>query len=243
MPEGLRLIVTRPEPEATRTAEWLSGAGHLPLLQPMLHIVFAAPPVVEGEPAALVATSRNGVRALAAWPFAARWRGKPLFVTGEGTAAEAALAGFTDIRAGSGDAVSLVAVITGDMPPGSGTFLHAAGRDRTPALAEGLRGAGYNLHVVEAYRAEAVAALDPAVADALRSGRADGVVLFSRRTAAAFVDAVRAAGLELALAGLTGFAISAHAAEPLRPFTRHIRVAPHPDFNGMAAIIPKVSGV
>ncbi len=243
LPEALRLLVTRPEPEASNTAAWLAARGHIPILQPMLRIVFFPAAAVSEEPVALVATSRNGVRALATWPFAATRRGKPLFVTGDGTAAEARDAGFTDVRAGAGDAVSLVAVIREALPSATGPLLHAAGRDRTPALADGLRAAGYDLRVVEAYRADAVTTLEPEVVHLLGSGEIDGALVFSRRTAQAFVDATLGEGLERSLAGLRFFAISDHAAEPLRPFARDIRVAPHPDFDGIATIIPKVSGV
>ena len=82
----MRLLVTRPEPDADETAARLTAMGHDVLVQPMLRIVFAPPPEDIPEPAALIATSRNGVRALAAWPAAAHWRETTLFVTGEGTA-------------------------------------------------------------------------------------------------------------------------------------------------------------
>lgn len=233
----MRLLVTRPEPDAAETAERLAAMGHEVRLQPMLRVVLEPAPEVLPDPAALIATSRNGVRALAGWPAAADWRGRPLFVTGAGTAAEAAAAGFSDIRPGGADAPALAGRIAREMAPGAGPLLHAAGRDRTPALETALRAAGHDLRIVEAYRAEAVTSLDPAIAEELGGNRIDGVLVFSRRTAAAFAAATRAAGIADRLAATTIFAISDQAVEPLRPLARDIRIAANPDFDGIAVMI------
>ncbi len=236
----MRLLVTRPEPDAEETAARLAAMGHEALLQPMLRVVFSDPPEALPEPLALIATSRNGVRALAAWPIAAAWRGKPLFVTGEGTAQTAATTGFTDIRSGGADAAALANRIVRDLQTGGGPIVYAAARDRTGALAGGLTAAGYDVRTVEAYRAEPVAALDPAVVEALRAGRIDGILFFSRRTAEAFVAAVETAGLSEALATIACYALSERIAEPLRAFSSSVKVAPRPDFDGIQALIAAV---
>lgn len=238
--DPVRLLVTRPEPDAEETAARLVAMGHAVMLQPMLRVVFSPPPESLPDPAALIATSRNGIRALAAWPIAAEWRGKPLFVTGEGSAATAATAGFSDVRSGGADAAALANRLLRDLDRTAGPVIYAAARDRAGALAGGLTAAGYDLRTVEAYRAEPVAELEPAVAAALRDGRVDGILFFSRRTAEAFVAA---AGPELAGApgdSLVCYALSERAAEPLRPFAA-VKVAARPDFEALAALIPASS--
>lgn len=233
----MRLLVTRPEPDAGETAARLTAMGHEVMLQPMLRVIFADPPETLPDPAALIATSRNGVRALAAWPNAAAWRGKALFVTGEGTAQTAAEAGFTDVRSGGADAAALASRIVRDLRKGDGPLVYAAARDRTGALAGGLTAAGYDLRMVEAYRAEPAAELDASVAEALRAGRIDGVLFFSRRTAEAFVAAIEAAGLSEALAAIACYALSERIAEPLRALSSSVKVAARPDFDGIQALI------
>jgi uroporphyrinogen-III synthase len=237
----MRLLVTRPEPEAEETAARLRAMGYDVTVQPMLRVVFSPPPEDLPEPAALIATSRNGVRALAAWPVAAGWRRAPLFVTSEGTAATAAAAGFTDVRSGGADSAALAGRIVRDLDRTAGAVVYAAARDRAGALAGGLTAAGYDLRVVEAYRAEPVAALDPAVAAALREGQIDGVLFFSRRTAEAFVAAVSAAGLADLLGGIVLYALSDRVAQPLRALSSAIFVAPHPDWDGIAVMISAAS--
>ena len=233
----MRLLVTRPEPDAGETADRLAAMGHEVVRQPMLRILLEPQPEALPDPAALIATSRNGIRALAGWPAAADWRARPLFVTGAGTAAEAAAAGFADIRPGGADATALATRIAREMTTEAGPLLHVAGRDRTAALEAALRAAGHDLRIVEGYRAEAVTALDPAVAAALREGRIDGVLIFSGRTAAAFRAAAEAAGIAGPLAATTVYAISGQAVEPLRPVARDIRIAANPDFDGIAVMI------
>jgi uroporphyrinogen-III synthase len=233
----LRLLVTRPEPDAEETAARLVALGHEAVIQPMLRVLFAPPPESLPEPVAIIATSRNGLRALASWPLADSWRRLPLFVTGQGTAAAARDAGFADVRPGGADAASVADRLTGEIAPGAGRILYVAGRDRTGALAGGLSAIGYNVAVVEAYRAEPVDSLEPAVAAALAGGRIDGILLFSQRTSAALLAAVDASGLRQALAATPCYAISPRAAEPIRGVARVIRIAAHPDFDGIAAMI------
>ena len=233
----MRLLVTRPEPDAGETAARLAAIGHDVMLQPMLRVVYSDPPEALPEPAALIATSRNGVRALAAWPVAVAWRGKPLFVTGEGSAQTAAAAGFTDVRSGGADAAALANRIVRDLLKGRGPVIYAAARDRTGALAGGLIAAGHDLRVVEAYRAEPAAALDSGVAAALRTGQIDGVLFFSRRTAEAFGAAVETAGLAPALAAIPCYALSERIGEPLRALSTVVKVAERPDFDGILALI------
>ena len=73
------------------------------------------------------------------------------------------------------------------------------------------------------YRARRAPRLAEAAADALREGRADGVLLYSRRSAAAFAQALRAGGL----APLGGRASSASACPPRSP-SRFAAVASRP---------------
>ncbi|MEX0852723.1 MAG: uroporphyrinogen-III synthase, partial [Bauldia sp.] len=94
----MRLLVTRPEPDAGETAGRLGGLGHAVVIQPMTRIVFSPEPVDWPEPAALVLTSRNAVRGLERWPRAKAWRNLPVFAVGASTAELARRVGFTDVE-------------------------------------------------------------------------------------------------------------------------------------------------
>lgn len=235
--DAMRILVTRPEPDAAKTAAKLRALGQEPVMAPLLTVVFTEPPVDLAVPAALMLTSRNAVRAVSRWPQAAGWRDRPVFVTGQGTGDAVRQAGFADVRSADGDAADLAALVMAEIGPEHRPILYPAARDRSEGFLKILRANGYDAHVVEAYRAEIAASLDIAVCEALRLSRIDAVLLYSRRTAVAFRQAVEAAGLENALDGVRFYALSARVAEPLSGLGVEIVIAAHPDEDSLLALL------
>lgn len=233
----MRLLVTRPEPDASETAGRLRELGHAVLVEPMMRIEFSPEPAGLAAPAAILLTSGNAVRALERWPSAAAWRRFPVFVIGRATAAQARNIGFTDVRTADRDAATLADLVRAEFDKAAGQILYPAARDRSADMAAML--AGFMVETVEAYRGIAATSLDEAVASAIASARIDGVLFFSRRTAAIFADLVKAAGVGAGLRRAVLFALSAAVAEPLarlQPAT--IRVAAQPDEESLLALIP-----
>ena len=230
----MHLLVTRPQPEADDTARRLIELGHTVVVEPLLSVVFAGPPTGLSEPAALVVTSRNGVRALARWPRAADWRARPVFAVGEMTAEAARGAGFDDVRAGSGGGAALAGLVQASLAAGAGPIVHPAARDRDGALEAALRSAGYDVRAVEAYRAEPARALSPSLGHALERGDIDGALFYSRRTAEIFRELV--AGRPMRLERL--FALSEQVAAPLAGLGPDVAIARKPDEASLLALIP-----
>ena len=230
----MHLLVTRPEPDATVTAKRLTALGHSVTVEPMLKIVLNPPPKDLPAPAGLIVTSRNGVRALQAWPQAAGWRGVPLFAVGEATAEAARATGLRDVTAGAGEGSALVRLIGTILPKDRGPVIYAAGRDLTGGLAEQLEEAGYDLQMVEAYRAEKAEALSQALLSALTAGTIDGALFYSRRTAETFRDLV--AGRPVRLAHV--FALSERVAGVLHGLGGALHVAAEPNEGSLLTLIP-----
>lgn len=234
----MRLLVTRPEPDAQETAARLAALGHDVLVQPLLTITFRPAPPDLPDPAALVVTSRNGARALARWPRSRGWHDQPVFVTGPATGRQVAELGFTDVRVGAGDGAALAGLIRADLSPGDGPLLHIAGRDRGSGLPDGLAGGGYDLRAIEAYQADMVDSLQPAVREALRRRTLGGVLLYSPRSATAFREIITREGLGTALAGVMAFVISPEAGAALEPLQLDVRIAERPDEDSLIGLIP-----
>ena len=97
----MRLLVTRPEEDAVAFKAHLVALGHQVTIEPLLTISTAdADPIeLEGAPA-IIATSRNGLRALAGSEQLDAAKLLPLFAVGPGTAAVARSLGFTAIVEG-----------------------------------------------------------------------------------------------------------------------------------------------
>jgi uroporphyrinogen-III synthase len=234
----MHLLVTRPEPDAAATAGRLRAMGHAATVAPLLGIVFDAAPAAAPDPAAILLTSRNGLRALLRWPQAAGWHDRIVLAAGQATAAAAREAGFRDVRPGGGDGAALAALVRASLRPGAGPILYPAARDRAGGLADGLVAAGYDLNVVEAYRAEPAARLSPATKSLLVTGAIGGVLIYSRRTGEAFRSVVAADGLDAAAKDLALFAISRQAAEPLAGLGATIHVAAEPTEDSLFSLLP-----
>lgn len=236
----MRLLVTRPQPEADETAARLVERGHEVMIGPVLHFTaLPAPPPIADTPAALVFTSRNAVRAVTLWPQKDAWRGVPAFVVGAATARAAREAGFSDVRPGNGDGVALALLIVVSLNIDAGRVVYPAAEDRAPALEQRLRSAGYTVDVTVAYRMDAETSLPPEVAAALRGGAIDGILFYSGRTAATFRRLVKQAGLLPSLAGIRAFVMSESVAAPLAGLAlQEVAIAARPSEGGILSLIP-----
>lgn len=206
----MRLLVTRPQPDAARTAAALAALGHETMIAPLLEAELLPPPADLLSPAAVLVTSINAVRAIAAWPAARLPRDRPLLAVGDRTADAARAAGFADIRSAAGDAGALAALAGETLDPGAGPLLYPAADRPAGDLAGLLRRSGFTVIELAAYRMAPVTRLPDAVAAALESGALDGVLLYSRRTAMVF--ATLAAPLGPHLAAMPLYCLSAEVA-------------------------------
>lgn len=152
-----RVLVTRPEPGASATAERLVALGFEPVRLPLTEIV----PLDRQELsqansyAAVLATSANALRNAAPQVLSA-CRALPLLAVGTRTAAAAAEAGFADIEtAESGEAAGLVRLAAAGLQRGA-SLLYLTGRIRKPMLETLLAEAGFSVTTVETYDAPAI---------------------------------------------------------------------------------------
>ncbi len=237
----MRLVVTRPEPDASRTAEALGKLGHEPILSPMLDILLdPAAALPEHAFQAVLVTSGNAVRALALHVDRARLVPLPLFAVGDQTAVEARRAGFAQARSAGGAVDDLAAMAAAALDPAGGPLLYAAGTAQAGDLAGMLTSRGFSVETAIVYEARARLRLAAAAAEALRRGAADGVLLYSRRSAAAFALALRAEGLAPLSDRIACFCLSAAVAEPLTAVsTGSIVVAERPDQISLFACVER----
>lgn len=230
----MRILVTRPAEDGAEIARLLADMGHQAVLAPLLTVqIFDGPPLALEGVQAIVATSANGVRALAARSAA---RDVPLFAVGPQTAEAALRAGFIRVRNADGDAVALADAVSGWADPEAGVLLHAAGVEGSGWLAEALAAKGFQVRREVLYRVEAAAQLPDAVVQALGENSVQAALFFSPRSAEIFADRVSRAGLSTA--GLLAVCISAKTADALKglPFST-IKVAATPNQAGLLACL------
>jgi uroporphyrinogen-III synthase len=236
----MRVLVTRPEPDASRTAAALAARGHEALVTPVLVILPLPHVAIPARPyRAVLVTSGNALRALEAHPQHLHLQGLKLFAAGAHTAERARGLGFAPVYAAEGGVAALADLVTRTLAPDGRPLLYLAGIDRAGDLDGELSRAGYRVDLVELYRAEAVSRLDSAVSTALAAGEVDAALFASRRTAEIFAALIAGAGIESALARITAVAISANVAEALAPLGfRAVNIAEKPTEMAMIAALP-----
>jgi uroporphyrinogen-III synthase len=239
----MRLIVTRPEPDATRTARALIRLGHEAILCPMLDIV-ADPktPIPERPYQAIAVTSSNAVRALAGRTDGAVSRDLPLFAVGDQTALEAKRAGFRHARSAGGALDDLIEYLSGELSPEDGPLLYAAGEAQAGDLAGRMQAQAYDVVTAIIYRMEARPELSGVARDALRAGTVDGVLVYSKRSAEALAGALRTGGLAPLAKNVVVFFLSGAASGPMAGMTTgRIMIAEEPNQISLFALIEATS--
>lgn len=222
-----RLLITRPADDAQTLIAGLHDIGIDSLSAPMMDIHYFDGPVLELDGVqGFLLTSANGVRALAR---RTERREIPCFAVGDATAREAARLGFEDVESADGDVDDLARLVVEKCKPDAGAFLHAAGTVSAGDLAGMLADAGFKVRREVLYEAKTVAALPVGAHDTLISGRLDGVVMYSPRTARHFGALVVDAGLAAALSRLTLFALSENVSAAAEGDWGARVIAAHPD--------------
>lgn len=192
----MRVLVTRPEAAARRTAARLQALGHKPVLLPLFRPVFDADAVRQardGRWSALAATSAQAARALDDVEDAASMLSRQrLYAVGQATAEAFAQRGFADIRVAEGDAASLVKLILDDraaawpMAAPDRPIAYLAGRPRGAVLEQGLRQGGIAAAALDVYRMAAIDYPADDLGNHVDWPNIDAVLLYSQRTAARF---------------------------------------------------------
>ena len=226
---GRTVLVTRPEPGASATAQRLAQAGFRPVLAPLLRVRacrVALPGVHRVQ--AVVAASGNAVALPAAY------HALPLLAVGDATAARARAAGFSQVHSADGDAADLAALAARLLPPGP--LLLATARGEGTRLTAMLRHAGFRVHRRAVYASAAVRRFPPVAAQAVAEGL-HAALFFSTATARSFARLLPPA-LRPQLRHTSALAIGPAAAAALQDLPwRELRVALRPNQDGVLALL------
>jgi uroporphyrinogen-III synthase len=234
----MRLLVTRPEPDATRQAELLAARGHEPVLAPLLVIEPAMDVPLEFDGAqALIVTSRNALRVLATRSDLAKARELPLFAVGEATAKAATDLGFANVTTGPGTGETLARLISDALKPNAGPLVHLSGETIAFDLKSALAAQGFKMRKAILYRAVPAIKLPEGALALLNAGKLDGAILMSPRTAAIFVALIVRHGAVTQASRLDCYCLSAAVAQAVEPLKVRMIVAARPREEELLALI------
>lgn len=239
----MHVLVTRPKTDATELQARLEALGHEVAVEPLLEIVplpIAADALAGAQ--AVIATSRNGLRALAASDALAAAKRLPLFAVGGATGEMARSMGFERVTAGSGTGAELVPVITAAVARENGPLVHVAGEVLAFDLAGALSREGLEVRQITAYRAVPASRLSPGTQQAISAGEIDVVILMSPRTAAIFAQLAATTELKEKAQRLTFLCLSAGIAEKLSGLApSRVVVAAEPTTEAMLAALARMA--
>jgi uroporphyrinogen-III synthase len=232
----MRMLVTRPEPDAADTAARLNALDIEAAICPLLELETLSTGLPDATGFAAVAlTSGNALRALGERGALERYRHLRAYTVGNRTAERAREAGFADVVSAGGAFADLVELLA--HAGLKGPVFYPAGRDQSGDLAKSLAPYGVMVITTQVYAMNPVAALPLAIREELAGGTIGAALFYSRRTAETFV---RLAGSGLGRetrARLAVLCISEGVAEPLvdAHFVR-IGLADHPSEEAMMGL-------
>jgi uroporphyrinogen-III synthase len=241
----MAVLVTRPHPDGETTAAGLRARGFEVLLAPMLRFE----PAVFHEDAdahygAVIVTSANALRGIEPQLRGGQLLKLPLFAVGEHTAAAARNIGFEQVIPAKGDAASLRDLVSASVKARAlkktSPLLYLAGADLARDLAGELGERGFTVVTQTTYRMIPVSSLPREVRDAFAANRVEAVLHYSRRSARAFLESIRAAGVEISALSIPQCCISAGVASVVRDAGAiQVMVAASPDENALFGVLDR----
>jgi uroporphyrinogen-III synthase len=211
----MHVVVTRPKADAEPLKQEIENLGCRVSASPLIEIAFSEiDPAELSRATALIATSRNALRALASSRVRDLATSLPIFVVGPGTAAAARQMGFKDINEGPGKAADLIPLLKAQ--PADQKFVHLSGDVLAFDLKRALAEVGVKITELPVYRSVAATALAPEVTAALVRHDIDAVVLMSPRTAEVWVDLATRLIATAELAGIVYLCLSPAVADVLQ---------------------------
>jgi uroporphyrinogen-III synthase len=233
----MRVVITRPQPAAERTAAALAARGHDVWTVPLMQVEPVAADLA-GDWGAVTVTSANAPAAIAGNPARAGLLTLPLLAVGQRSAEAARAAGFTEVTSAGGDVRDLLRTLTTRRLDKVAPLLYLAGEDRTTDLAAELAAHGIAAEMRVVYRAAPLPLPDELVA-ALEAGDVEAVLHFSRRSAENYVSGARAAGIADEALAVRHYCLSAQVAEPLQAAgAKRVAIAPRPQEAALIELLP-----
>ncbi|MBC8716475.1 uroporphyrinogen-III synthase [Ochrobactrum sp. Marseille-Q0166] len=237
-PIGGPVLITRPQPSASMTAEKLVALGFSPVSLPVSRTFTLPFHIGDQSFDALAVTSANAFRHVPS-EILQSLKALPLFAVGEGTARAAQEAGFQTVIEGGGDATRLAATIAEHLPKNA-RLLYLAGRVRQSIFEDKVSEAGLNMEVRDVYDVESINYSVNEIKATFDQGPFVAVLLYSAIAAQAFVETMQKLHIHFD-AETRFFCISERVCREL-PEQWRVRalVAHHPDESGIFRLFSKL---
>ena len=241
----MAVLVTRPQPDDEATAVSLRIRGFEVLKAPMLRFEpVAFQDDAEMRYGAVIVSSANALRGVESQLAGKALLKLPLFAVGERTAAAARGIGFENVMTANGDATRLRDLVLKSVKAKAlkktSPLLYLAGADLAQDLSGELGERGFTVVTQTTYRMVPVLSLPGEVREAFAANGIEAVLHYSRRSARAFLEAARSAGVEISALSVPQCCISDGVATVLRDAgATQVMVAASPDENAVFGVLDR----
>jgi uroporphyrinogen-III synthase len=232
----MKILITRPQSEASTLAGRLAAMGHESISCPLLVI----------KPRLNVSVDLDGAQAITVTSAAAicalGWfdqdRSLPIYAVGSATAHAAQDMGYYAVHIGGGDIGALESLMIETLDPNAGAVVHPRGATVAGDLEATMTAAGFTVRAPVLYDAKHTTKLPEAGRTALESGDLDAVLFFSPKTARTFVDVVTEAELQEPCKTIDAFCFSPAVADAASPLPwAHVRAGNEPNQDSLLSLL------
>ncbi|MFC5384890.1 uroporphyrinogen-III synthase [Aquamicrobium segne] len=232
----IRVLVTRPEPEAGQTAARLAGLGFAPIMLPLSRICalkIDAPALARQQGVAV--TSINALRH-AAPELIESLVHLPCYAVGARTAQAARQAGFFHVEEGQGDAITLAERI---IAASSGKLVYLCGKVRFTGFEERLAASGVQIKALETYDTVMLDYTDESIHACLGGQPVGAIMLYSAQAALAMRALLQRENLQILFEKAQVLTLSKRIAEALgAEFMKRVNIARQPSQDALLALLP-----
>ncbi|WP_290780550.1 uroporphyrinogen-III synthase [Hoeflea sp.] len=250
----VRVLITRPQPGADRTAARVSQLGRQAAVMPLFEASVTAsmddlPPAT--EIGGLIATSARAFDMFGNQSVSeSGYADIPVYAVGTATAQAARDAGFAHIHEGGGTAEALLQELVGNLAPVSSgadrtcspdsamPLVYLAGVPRTPMIEAGLSAHQVSLRVVECYKMNKLSYSTDIVKTDILSPAPDVVLFYSANAARAFCELAGTGAIDEVIESVGFLCLSPPIAAELPPgWQPRVTVAKRPDEDSLLALL------
>lgn len=212
-----KVLITRAEPAANQTAEFILKSGHQPIVMPIFKISDTGKTIPEKQYNGIIFTSKNAVAILQTRNWQYQDMNIPAFCVGEKTKKAAMELGFTNTITANGGGAELTKLMDDEAYNGK-TFLYPSTPDKSFDMAGRLEPFGINVETVDIYQAITITPSKEGFTSAITEAAGHYIFTYSALSSGHLKNLLEKFHVTSSLKQITLIGISKQAIKPLEHF-------------------------
>ncbi len=187
----MRVLITRAEPAASRTAQKLEAFGHTPIVCPIFELVDLGGPDPDQNSTNYIFTSANAVEVLLKRNWTPGDTSATAWCVGTKTETAAKVLGFQNTVVASGGGAKLAEKITNTKAVFEEPFIYPTTPDRSFNIQQALSASGIKVETVDIYRTAKVMSENSRIASFFSKSDRSAIMIYSERSASHLISLLK----------------------------------------------------